>query len=240
MTTDLYTGGEYARLHPDWHREHSPWKASKINELLLRNEVRPKTVAEIGCGAGEILASLQKELPYATSLVGYDIAPAAFALTRHLENANLRFVLGDMIKISPPPVDLLLTIDVAEHIEDYLGFLRAIKPRAKYHIFHLPLDLSLLSMLQAERLKWARNVVGHLHFFTAETALQALSNAGYITKDYIYTSVELDLPTSEQQQRLRILRRIGRRISPAWTSRTLGGFSAMVLCTNDLGDCRDQ
>lgn len=230
MSTDLYTDGEYSRLHPDWHREHSPWKAARITELLARNRLVPGSVAEIGCGAGEILASLQKTLPPTCHFAGYDIAPAAIDMARPLENARLRFVLGDMIALAPPPCDLLLTIDVVEHIEDYLGFLKVIRPRAVQHIFHLPLDLSLVSMIQPVRLQWARDMVGHLHSFTAETALQALRNAGYTVQDQIFTAVELDLPSSSQQQRLRFLRRCGRALSPKWTTRVLGGFSLLVLC----------
>ena len=132
------------------------------------------------------------------------------------------------------PCDLLLTMDVAEHVEDYLGFLRALRPRASSHIFHLPLDLSLLSSMQPMRLQWAYDSVGHLHYFTAETALRALANAGYQVKDYAFTAVELDLPAGPgQQQRLRALRRLGRRISPTWTSRILGGFSLLALCVPD-------
>lgn len=231
MTEDRYTDGSYLRQHPGWHQEHSAWKAAQIAALLRRNGVAPRSVVEVGCGAGGILAALQHQLDPAVAFTGYEIAPEALRLAAPLANERLRFVLGDFTTAAVPPADLLLAIDVVEHVEDYLGFLRALRPRARAHVFHLPLDLSLLSSLQPARLRWAFESVGHLHYFTAETALAALANAGYVVRDHGFTAVELDVPpASAQRQRLRWLRRCGRRISPAWAARVLGGFSLLAWC----------
>jgi len=228
---DLYTGDEYARRHPGWHREHSDWKAAQVLAMLRRRRLAPRTVVEIGCGAGGILAALQRALPPATEFSGYEIAPAAFAMAQPLTNDKLRFVLGDFLAMETPRGDLLLAMDVVEHIDDHLGFLRALRPRAAAHIFHLPLDLCLLSELQPRRLQWAKESVGHLHYFTKNSALATLRATGYTVTDWFFTAVELDLPPpSGQQQRMRALRRLGRKLSPALTSRILGGFSVLVLC----------
>ena len=200
-------------------------------EMVRRHRLAPASVVEVGCGAGGILAALQLELPPVTDFIGYEIAPKALELARPLENEHLHFVLGDFSALPSSRFDLLLAMDVIEHVEDYLGFLRALRERAAAHIFHLPLDLSLLSAVQPARLKWAHDSVGHLHYFTAETALAALSNAGYSVTDCFFTAVELDLnPPANQRQRMRAVRRLGRRLSPAWTARILGGLSLLVLC----------
>lgn len=231
MSREIYTGTEYAAKHPNWHREHSEWKAAQVLTMLRRHGLVPRTVTEVGCGAGGILAALQRELAAETRFTGYEIAPAALDFARSIANERLSFVEGDFVALAPPPVDLLLTMDVAEHVEDYLAFLRALRPRAAAHIFHLPLDLSVMSMMRPERLRWAFESVGHLHYFTAETARRALENAGYEVLDSRYLAVELDLPASrDQQQRMRLVRGVCRKISPAWTARLLGGFSLLVLC----------
>lgn len=229
-TEARYVDGDYQSRHPGWHREHSAWKAAQIAALLRQQNCAPHSVVEVGCGAGGILAELQRQLG-AGDFTGYEIAPAALALAAPLANDRLRFVSGDFLQLATPVSDLLLAIDVVEHVEDYLGFLRALRPRAQVHVFHLPLDLSLLSSCQPRRLDWNFESVGHLHSFTAETALRALANAGYRVQAHTFTAVELDLPPPDaQQQRLRFLRRLGRKISPAWTSRLLGGFSLLVFC----------
>lgn len=231
MSESRYTDGSYLKQHPGWHREHSAWKAAQIAALLRRNGREPRTVVEVGCGAGGILAELQRTLPGEAEFTGYEIAPEAFALAAPLAKTRLRFRLGDFLREETLRHDLLLAIDVVEHVEDYLGFLRALRPRAKAHVFHLPLDLSLVSMMRPVHLQWAYDSVGHLHYFTAETVLRALRNAGYTVVDSTYTAIGLDLPADPgQRQTLRFLRRLGRKISPAWTARLLGTFSLLVLC----------
>lgn len=230
-SAEFYTSDEYARRHPDWHRSDSPWKAAQVLTMLRRHNLVPRTVTEVGCGAGGILAALQKELPAETRFTGYEIAAPALELARPIANERLGFVQGDFIALAPPPVDLLLTMDVAEHVEDYIAFMRALRPRAKNHIYHLPLDLSVLSMMQPQRLRWNFESVGHLHYFTAETARRAIENAGYEIQDSMLVAMELDRPAAaERQQRMRFVRKVCRTISPTWTARVLGGFSLLVLC----------
>ena len=44
--------------------------------------------------------------------------------------------------------DLILCIDVFEHVEDYIGFLKTLKNKSKYHIFNIPLDMCALKVLE--------------------------------------------------------------------------------------------
>lgn len=54
----IYEGGRSPRQNQTWHSEDSAWKAGQIVRILEKNHVAPSTVADIGCGAGEIPASL--------------------------------------------------------------------------------------------------------------------------------------------------------------------------------------
>jgi len=60
MTKEIYTEekGNYLENNPTWHIEDSPWKAKQIFKMLNKNSINPKSIAEIGCGAGEILNQL--------------------------------------------------------------------------------------------------------------------------------------------------------------------------------------
>ena len=87
-------------------------------------------------------------------------------------------------------------MDVFEHVDDYLGFLKLCKNKAKHTIFHIPLDLSASAILR-NRLMAVRKSVGHLHYFMKETALATLVDAGYEIIDSFYTTGSLELPMKD-------------------------------------------
>ena len=77
-------------------------------------------------------------------------------------------------------------MDVIEHLEDYFSFLRELQPKAEYKILHIPLDISMRTVLLG-KLTDFRAAYGHLHYFTKDVALQMLRDAGYEVIDYLYT-----------------------------------------------------
>lgn len=225
--SSLYTSGEYAAKNPDWHLEHSPWKARQLLRMLEKHDLKPGRIAEVGCGAGGILEVLRGELDPHPQCVGYEISPQAFELAKKRETDGLQFRLGTPTA-EDGTYDVVLAMDVLEHVEDYIGFIRSLKPLASSKILHIPLDLSMVSVARPIYLNMAREHVGHLHYFTLETALASVEQAGLRVKDWFLTSVELDQGV-HGTKRLQVLRRWVHRWRPHLASRWLGGFSAMVL-----------
>ena len=233
MTVERYTEGNYLEANPTWHEEDSPWKAEQIARIVRDNRLAPKTVCEVGCGAGEILASLRKTFDDA-KLVGYDVSPQAIARCEPKTARGLSFVQGDFLATVTESFDLLLLIDVFEHVDDYLGFLRALRTRARHFVFHIPLDLHISSLARVSPLAEARAKIGHLHYFTRETALASLVDAGYRVVDEQYTAGGLELDRRQLKTRLaRLPRRIAYWINPHVAVRWLGGFSLLVLAERD-------
>lgn len=228
-TPSVYTDGTYLASHGSWHQEDSAWKANHIRTMLERNKVAFETLCEVGCGAGEILSVLARVFP-GKRLRGYEISPQAFVLCRGKERPGLSFTLGDLLTESGDTFDVLLAIDVFEHVEDYLGFLNKLRAKAVYKVFHIPLDLSVQSVLRARPILKLRNDVGHLHYFTKETALATLRYAGYDIVDCFFTATAVDLPNRGWKADLmRLPRRALYALSPDWAARLLGGYSLMVL-----------
>ena len=225
---DLYTSGEYAAKNPAWHIEHSPWKARQVMKMLKKNDLKPQRIVEIGCGVGGILETLRNELAPHPDCVGYEISPQAFDLAKNRGKEGLDFRLGSPA-LGEEKFELALAMDVLEHVEDYLGFTRSLKSLARWKILHIPLDLCVVSLARPIYLKMAREHVGHLHYFTLETALASVEQAGLKVEDWFFTSVELDLGASGQK-RLHILRRWLHAWKPHLAARWLGGFSVLVLC----------
>jgi len=92
--TQRYLDGNYLEQNPGWDMEDGPWKAGHVHAILTDNDLNLASVCEVGCGAGGVLASLQKLNPSA-SYTGYDIAPAAASFWKQYENTGIHFELGD-------------------------------------------------------------------------------------------------------------------------------------------------
>jgi SAM-dependent methyltransferase len=229
MATALYTDGRYEVLHPTWHSEDSEWKGQQVVAMLLRNQIEPKTVCEIGCGAGGILRMLQRNLSPGCDFIGYEISPQAYARCAGLANESLRFVLGDFLQQPRRELDLLLCMDVVEHVQDYLGFLKQVRARGHRKLFHVPLDLSLQGLLR-EVPEAVRKSAGHLHSFTRKLFFEALQETGYEVLDWCYTPAAVDLPArSFAMACAKWPRKIMFALSPELAVRTLGGYSLLVL-----------
>src|SRR5882762_5193451 len=159
----IYQTGEYVERNPTYHVEDSAWKAGQILRMIEKHDLRPKSVCEVGCGAGEILKQLQSHLPEDTRFFGYEISPQAFALCQERTNEQLKFFCENLIAADTITFDLLLCLDVFEHVEDYFSFLRGLRDKATHKIFHIPLDLSMQWVGRRAPLMRVREQAGHLH-----------------------------------------------------------------------------
>jgi SAM-dependent methyltransferase len=226
----IYTDGTYLRNNPDWHVDDSPWKANHIATMLQRHGIEPRTVCEIGCGAGEVLRALSSRLPASTRCFGYEISPEAFELCERKANERLTFRLANLLDDDSVSFDVVMAIDVLEHVEDYFGFLRKLRTKGQYKIFHVPLEISAQEVMRGTPLINARRSVGHIHHFTKETALATLEDCGYRVVDHFYTSGRTDLgELGWRSQLLRLPRQALYRVSPDAAARVLGGYSLLVL-----------
>ncbi|MBE3559242.1 MAG: methyltransferase domain-containing protein [Ktedonobacteraceae bacterium] len=194
MVQNLYTSGEYLKKNPLWHTDESPWKAREILRMLQRNALVPRSICEVGCGAGETLRLLQERMDPTTCFRGYEISPQAHVMAKTRENERLHFLLRDIAQESDVFFDLILVMDVIEHLEDYFSFLRMLHPKSRYKILQIPLDISVRSVLQV-LLPNYRETFGHIHYFTKELALQTLKDLQYEVLDYFYT----EFTTSQEQ-----------------------------------------
>ena len=227
--TSRYGDGDYLSKNKDWHVEDSPWKASEIHKIIQRNKLNVQTVCEVGCGAGEILNQLSLKDDYGhIKFFGYEISDDAFELCSKRESDNIHFFKEDLIEVQKK-FDVVLCIDVFEHVENYMGFVRNLREKGKYKIFHIPLDLSVLSLIRGSLIHH-RNTVGHLHHFNPDTAVATLIDCGYEIVDTMYTAHFADQPAKSWKAKiLKFPRKILYKISPKLMSTLIGGSSLMVL-----------
>lgn len=179
---------------------------------------------EIGCGAGGILAELQQRLPAGTQFTGFEVSPQAHELSKRFEGDNLRFKLGDAFE-SGERADLVLVMDVIEHVEDCFAFLRKVKGMGDHKLYHIPLDVTCSATLRDSYLTAWRQV-GHIHVFSRNLALESLRLTGHEILDHFYTPGALHIGRGWRA----FLGNIPRRILPeSLAARLVGGYSLMVL-----------
>lgn len=171
----FYTDGTYFQNNPTWDAEDAEWKYKKMLPMLnnLLDGRSGLKICEIGCGGGKLLGLLAKNYPN-HQFIGWDLAPEAERFWKyHLD--NLTFFSGDIFKSNhKQQFDLVLLIDVVEHVENPHQFLENVKKMTKYCFFHMPLDLSAISVLFDYKLLYVRRQVGHIHYFTKSLFLELL------------------------------------------------------------------
>jgi SAM-dependent methyltransferase len=194
----IYLDGEYLAKNPGWHVGESPWKARQILHILRKNRITAKTICEVGCGAGEVLKQLQETLDNDCVFLGYDVSPQVFELAKGRAKGKLQFRLGDFLE-EQSNFDLILVLDVIEHLEDYFSFLKR------------------------------GDLYAHLHYFTKETALRTLVDTGYEVLDYFYTLRSIVFGSEPGEKLLKLPRKACFAINRDFAARFLGGFSLLVL-----------
>jgi SAM-dependent methyltransferase len=195
-TTDpskRYLSSDYLKKNPSWDVDDSPWKAIQVMQILSDNSIQPRSIVEVGCGAGGVLASLRAKHP-SVSMVGYDIAPAASSFWPQHVSMNIDFHVGDFLELNRLKHNVVLLLDVVEHLTDPFSFLTKLREHGELFIFHIPLDLSSFSVLRETPLLHVRDKVGHIHYFTKGLALALLRECGYQIIDWRYTNAYRSAP----------------------------------------------
>lgn len=231
-----YLDNSYLLENPCWDRQDAPWKASKILSLLDDHRIIPASICEVGCGSGDILFHLKQNLPE-TRMIGYDISPqaATFWEAHSQVDGGIEFHLDDFHATNKRQFDVLLMADVFEHVRDPFSFLEHSRAHASYFVFHIPLDLSALSVARGVPLLNVRNKVGHLHYYTKDLALATLRDTGYTVCDWRYTGAALNLPNRQWRTRLAsIARRVVYAPNKDLGVRLLGGETLLVLAKSSI------
>lgn len=223
---NIYQNGEYLANNPNWHQEDARWKSQHILRMLKKASLSPMTVCDVGCGTGDVIAELSKTMR-SCKFHGFDISEQIIRTASKHKSNNIEFSIGDLPKSR---CDLIMLIDVIEHVENITDLLKNIKKCGDYKLFHIPLNLSVTGILKKDFFVRERLSVGHIHIFSKDIALSLLRENGYEIIAWEYTAPAIDRTDDRTISRLgKIMRVILRSINPDFAAKFAGGFSLLVL-----------
>jgi len=225
--SSIYTDGTYASKNPAFGSENADWKINFTLDACKALELPHNTIAEVGCGGGSILAGISKNL-CSRLAVGYEPMPEAYReadkhTDKHLNFENRAIKSGELADF-----DLVLCYDVIEHIEDCFSFVRGMKGLGRNFLFHFPLDMNAQMVARGGPMRMVRNEVGHIHYFSKDSALSLLEECGFTVQHHSYTFGADGCYTGFLYRLMKLPRKILFSLFPDHTVRILGGFSLLV------------
>ena len=158
-----------------------------LQRLAGRTILAARAMAEVGCGSG--LLQRQIEMAYGKGVAGFDLNEVA--LKKNLSELGPVHCY-DILEQHPSlkeRFDVIFLFDVLEHIDDEVGFLKAL-------IFHLSPGGRLILNVPAGQ--WAYSAydraAGHVRRYVADTLRKAIAPAGLRIVGWTYWGLLL-LPT---------------------------------------------
>jgi SAM-dependent methyltransferase len=150
-------------------QQFGPVHQHQRNELLrLTSKLNVRTVLDVGCGGGDNLAALASAIPD-LELSGVDVSPQALALaSRRVPSARL-LELDVQQRRLDESFDLVMAIQVIEHLSDDTTALRNMSSMAKKWV--------LVTTMRG-RMRPSERVIGHFRNYSDADLRSKAESAG--------------------------------------------------------------
>jgi len=231
--TKHYTDGSYWATRKGFRSEYKvPLLLAAIEKagVELKDSTR---ILEVGCGNGSFLWPFSEaiaKLGVRPRLEGIDIADNAISEARQTSGDNPPAFECTTLDDYDSSHDIVLLIDVVEHVPCPLDFLTSARRLAPLMLLHLPIEHSFLHLLTG-RPTASYRAYRHIHFFSLETARLLIEDAGWRIR-YIRHSaadpVTLRLPASMLMKIGRFARYAAYKAMPGCTALAAGGSVTFV------------
>ena len=162
-----------------WRELGARSKAAHVRELCRRAGLRPRSLVEIGCGDGALLAALRG---FAGVMDGFELSPPAAALARRAvpEARRIEAFDGEEVPAESGSYDLAILSHVLEHVPVPAPLLAEAARVADEVLVEVPLEDNRSAARPAKREEAAR--IGHLHAFARADVRELISDAGLVVQ----------------------------------------------------------
>lgn len=244
---DFYTGEGYIEKNPDLHEADSPWKISVllpfVDEFAKQHRGDVVSILDVGGGAGVILRELSRYLAnrHGKSVKKYalDLSPGMLEVQKKNNPDMIETYARDIAHtgLADTSIDLVLMIDVLEHVTDVEQVLVEIRRIARYSIFKVPLEDTLYyhAMDVVTRGAFRKRIIaqiGHINVFSAESLRGVLrQQLGQIQKERFANAYDY-LLTTKQTVFNRLFNMLGAlvyRLSPSLAARLFNDYLVMLV-----------
>ena len=178
-TREFYEAG-YALADPAEAERMGRWraigarsKAAHVRALLRRADLKPATIAEIGCGDGSLLAELSR----LATVDGFELSANAAAQARARNVARrVETFDGEHVPARDGEYDVAVLSHVLEHVPDPLPLLTEAARIAPHVIVEVPLEDNRSARRPAARR--LSEAAGHLHAWNRADVRRLVGSAG--------------------------------------------------------------
>ncbi|HQS83758.1 MAG TPA: bifunctional 2-polyprenyl-6-hydroxyphenol methylase/3-demethylubiquinol 3-O-methyltransferase UbiG [Alphaproteobacteria bacterium] len=200
----------FRKLADHWWEEKGPFSMlHQLNPLrvqyiknALRGELKGLKILDVGCGGGILAEPLAR---LGANVTGLDVVLENIEVaSRHAEAEGLKIQykalsLEDYLKTTPSKFDVVLALEVLEHVENPKYFLEtcasALKEEGSLFVstFHRTAKSYLLGIVMAEYvLKWVPKKTHHwTQFLKPSEIYEALREDGFVFEDLVGVTYDL-------------------------------------------------
>jgi SAM-dependent methyltransferase len=175
-TREFYEAG-YAVGDPrmgHWRAIGARSKAAHVETLTKRAGLTPRTVVEIGCGDGAVLAEMAAR---GWVVDGFELAENAATHARGRNVARkVEAFDGEHVPAASDEYDLAVLSHVLEHVPDPLPLLKEAARVGRWVLVEVPLEDNRSARRPAKQ-KLSKEA-GHLHAFNRQEVLRLVKEAG--------------------------------------------------------------
>jgi len=161
---------EYWEKNPGMHIMDSQKKADEIIKMIKGKNI--KSILDVACGAG-VITNIIKKHTKASIVVGIDISNVAISKAIEYSNgANINWIVKDIFNYKcDKKYDLIICMDVVEHIDNDIGFLRKLSELGTNIVIKVPIEKNTINNIlrkftKIDPWKEAEKRYGHIHHYS--------------------------------------------------------------------------
>ncbi|MEA1929907.1 MAG: class I SAM-dependent methyltransferase [Patescibacteria group bacterium] len=185
---------EYIDKNPDLNDSDIKDKIDAIDRVLSPTRMKFGAILDLACGSGKILLSLSSRC-LSKRNTGVDISEKIINIARENDFENkVNWVVSDIFNLEPDNYELILAIDILEHVEDDLKLLNHAKTLGGFMVVKVPIEdnlvnklVKLLSFRLVDEHRYTEDRYGHIHHYSEGGVMDLIdkSDWGLVSKVYL-------------------------------------------------------